>query len=680
MYISDKTKTENPRKPASLENLSEQKLNSLFSAKKLGSFVEDGKTFFRLFAPNAHEVTLVTFKNPEDTVCGTCQMRSDKDGIWEATINGEFYGLYYGFKVTNDSSASHNDIICLDPYSKAVASFNTYMGARLSIVIKDDYNWQGDTWIQRDWRDIIIYEMHIRDLTAHASSGSDNPGTYKALTDDTIKGGINYIKSLGVNTVELLPSQEFASIEVPYQNEFEGIRNTWNPYERNHWGYMTKSFFAPNAYYSETELKWNTWSGKDGHQVNEFKDMVKAFHKAGIAVVMDVVYNHISEYELGSLKSIDSKYYFRFDSNGDYRKDSGCGNDFKTERLMSHRMIIDSILYWMKEYHIDGFRFDLGKLLDWETVEEILYEAKKLNPNVFIVCEPWSAGGDYDPSGFSWRGWASWNDQIRNGIKGENPFYGHGWIFGRWYGNNNIGRIKSYVNGTLTKDYYGFFQRKEHSLNYLEAHDGYTLGDFIRIGSGEVNAEQIIYDTDKNAELTPLQLKLNKLSAAFLMTSQGVTMISEGQEFARSKVIPLNVSAEDNRRGRIDRDSYNKDNETNYLNFKHADINRELVDYYRGLIELRKKYAAFRRANYEDISFIELNDNEFALGYNLKYEDDEFMVLFNAANETDAKFTLPAGNWQIFVNPDKSGSISLGEAQNSLTLSPKTCYVVKKSK
>ena len=126
------------------------------------------------------------------------------------------------------------------------------------------------------------------------------------------------------------------------------------------------------------------------------------------------------------------------------------GNDLKTERPMVSRMIIESILYWMKEYHIDGFRFDLGKLIDWETIEDIIHEAKKVNPDVVFVCEPW--GGGYDPAGFSLRGWGSWNDQIRNGIKGENPFNGLGWIFGEWYGNNDPNRIKSYVNGTLTRD------------------------------------------------------------------------------------------------------------------------------------------------------------------------------------------------------------------------------------
>jgi pullulanase/glycogen debranching enzyme len=205
---------------------------------------------------------------------------------------------------------------------------------------------------------------------------------------------------------------------------------------------------------------------------------------------MDVVYNHLSEYELGNLKEIDRDYYFRLDKRGNYIAESGCGNDLKTERPMMRRLIVESILYWMKEYHVDGFRFDLGKLIDWETIEEITHEAKKINPNVIFVCEPW--GGGYDPTGFSLRGWGSWNDQIRNGVKGENPVNGLGWIFGKWYDNNSSERIKSYVNGTLVRDSLGLFQKKEHSVNYLSSHDGYTLGDFIRIGTGKIGENEVI--------------------------------------------------------------------------------------------------------------------------------------------------------------------------------------------
>ncbi len=675
LFVTDKSKSHLAERPAA--RTFKKDLNKFYSTKRLGSFVENGNTYFKLFTPDAEKVTLVTFQKPEDKTGTEYEMSSDSSGVWETSIDGEHYGLFYGFKVFNPKYPRTKNIISLDPYAKAVASYNTYYTPRRAIVVKDNnYNWDGDHWIERDWRDLIIYEMNIRDMSADPFSGSSKPGTYEGLIEHNKKTGIDYIKNLGVNTIELLPSQEFANIEIPYLDSLNGSYNTWNPYERNHWGYMTAAFFAPESYYSEGKLDWNTWSGTSAKQVNDFKDMVKAFHKEGIAVMMDVVYNHISEYEMGNLKEIDKDYYFRLDKRGNYIAESGCGNDLKTERPMMRRIIVESILYWMKEYHIDGFRFDLGKLIDWETIEEISHEAKKINPHVVLVCEPW--GGGYDPAGFSLRSWGSWNDQIRNGIKGENPFNGTGWIFGKWYGNNSPARIKSYVNGTLVKDTLGLFQKKEHSVNYLSSHDGYTFGDFIRLGTGAAGANDVIKDVDSFVKLTPLELKLNKLGALFLFTSQGITMFQGGDEFARTKVIPFNEEIPDTNKGKIDHNGYNKDNAANYINYKHAEINSGLVEYYKGLISFREKYSAFRRATYDDVKFYDVKDYPFALSYLLDYGNEHFTVFFNADKEKVESFNLPEGNWEILVNQDKAGVEPLGIISNKIELQPSTGMVLKK--
>jgi pullulanase len=674
LYVSDQTKS-----PLTPFQKKQKELDKIYSDKKLGSYVENGKTFFRLFAPTAEKVSLLTFEQPKQIKGKEFPMSRDENGVWETSLDGELYGLFYGFKVCHPETPCIEDIVSIDPYAKAVATFQTYFSPRRAIVIKEDnYDWESDSWIKRDWRDLIIYEMHIRDMTEHPSSGVSERGTYKGLVEKGKTGGMDYIKNLGVNTVELLPSQEFANNEAPFKDSLNGKYNSWNPYERNHWGYMTAAFFAPESYYSENvrELQWDQWRGKDAKAVTDFKDMVKAFHKEGIAVIMDVVYNHISEYEIGNLKEIDKEYYFRLEEDGKFIMQSGCGNDFKTERPMARRMIIESILYWMKEYNVDGFRFDLGKLIDWETIEQIIYEAKKINPYVVFVCEPW--GGGYDPAGFSVRGWGAWNDQIRNGIKGENPFDGLGWIFGKWYGNNNPNRIKSYVNGTLTKDTLGIFQKPEHLVNYLESHDGYTLGDFIRLGLGDVKKDQIIENVDEKVKLTPTQLKLNKLAALFLFTSRGITMISEGQEFARSKVIPFNIPIDDPRKGMIDDNSYNKDNETNYINYNHAKINEELLDYYRGLISLRKNFEAFRRANYNDVSFMKFKEKPFALGYNLKYKGDEFIILLNANPKLNLDVNLPEWEWDILVDENSAGITILKTVKGQLSVNNSTGIVLKK--
>lgn len=651
-------------------------LDKYYSNKRLGSFVETGKTHFRLFTPNAEKVTLVLLNNLEDAKGTEYEMIRDNDCVWETSLDGEKYGLYYNFKVKHTGKRA---VLCLDPYAKAVASFNTYFNPRKSIIIKEnDYNWEGDTWIKRDWRDLIIYEIHIRDMTIHPSSEAKQPGTYQGLIEENGRGGIDYIHGLGVNTVEFLPVHEFANIEAPFKKSMHEKHNTWNPYERNHWGYMTAAFFAPETYYSESvkEIEWDKWNGRDTKSIKDLKNVVKAFHKKGIGIIIDVVYNHLSEYELGNLKEIDKEYYFRLDEKGHYQKHSGTGNDLRTERPMLRRMIIESVLYWMQEYHVDGFRFDLAKLIDWETIEKIMEEAKKINPEVVLVCEPW--GGGYDPSGFSERGWGSWNDHIRNGVKGENPVNGLGWIFGQWYGNNSPARIRSYINGTLTRDEHGLFQKPEHSVNYLESHDGYTLGDFIRIGLRDTDPHQVIKDVDHFVKLSPQQLKFNKLAALFLFTCQGITMIHSGQEFARTKIIPFNIDVEDPMKGMIDHNSYNKDNETNYINYRHAKINEELVNYYRGLVKLRNTFPAFRRAKYEEITFYDFNKNEFALGFHLSHNNEELIVLLNANPSKEERFHLPDGKWGVLVNKENAGIKILNTFTKEVVLEPSTGIVLKR--
>jgi len=654
-------------------------LDRYYTDEKLGSFVSNGKTYFRLFAPSAARVELWTFKTPSDTPGNYYPMIRKNNGVWETKLTGERFGMFYGFRVYSKEDLLNKKSVplCVDPYAKAVATYTDYLNPRKAIVYKDNFNWEDDKWIQRDWRDLIIYEMHIRDMTAHPSSGAKHPGSYQGMVEENIRGGLNYIKKLGVNTVEILPAMEYGYMEIPYLDSLDGFYNTWNPYERNHWGYMTSNFFAPASYYSYDwkSLKRHVWIGTDARQINDFKKMVKAFHKAGIGVMMDVVFNHLSEYEMGNLKQIDKTYYFRLRADGNFESQSYCGNDLRTEAPMMRRLIVESVLYWMSEFHIDGFRFDLGKLIDWKTIETVIAEARKLNPYVVFVCEPW--GGGYDPTGFSQRGWGAWNDQIRNGIKGQNPINGQGWIFGKWYGNNNIKRIESYVNGTLLKDKGGLFYKKEHSVNYLESHDDYTLGDFIRIGSGEVKPNAVIKNVKKHGTLSERQLKLNKLAALFLLTSQGITMISEGQEFARSKVIPWNISVPDKHKGQMDHNSYNKDNSTNYLDYEFADLNRGLVEYYKGLILLRKTFPAFRRAAYEDIKFHENSEFPFALAYTVKYGGKEFFVAFNAEQKRKVSFDLPDGTWEILVNKDIAGIEPLGTVKNRLYLPPVTGAVLK---
>ncbi|MBD3410123.1 MAG: pullulanase [Ignavibacteriales bacterium] len=656
-------------------------LDRYYSDKRLGAFFEEGATVFRIFAPRAAGARTHVFREPTDAperAEVVLDMTRDADGVWEARLEGERAGAFYAFHLLRAlDDADRRPALALDPYAKAVATYNDYTTKRLGVILpRDDYDWRGDEPLGYDRRDLIIYEAHLRDSTRHPSARATEPGTYRAFVEEGIDGGIDYLKDLGVNAVEFLPLQEFGAVEIPYKQPYEGRVNLWNPYERNHWGYMTAAFFAPSAYYSHPleAPPRRRWIGADARAVREFKDVVRALHREGIAVIIDVVYNHVSEYDDMLFKRIDKDYYFRLGDEGRFLSESGCGNDFKSERPMARRLIVDSVLHWMRDYHVDGFRFDLGHLLDWETIETIRDRAREVNPNVVLIAEPW--GGGYNPMGFSCRGWASWNDQIRNGVKGENPFDGRGWIFGERYAINDENSIKRYAKGTLARDM-GLFHKPEHGVNYLESHDGYTLGDFIRLGLGDARKDEPIADVDEFVELTPEQLKLNKLAALFLLASRGIAMIAQGQEYARSKVI-AESDAPDDRVGLLDENSYNKDNETNYVNYAHARVNAELRDYYRGLIALRKAFTAFRRAEYDDTVFGGAETNHLACSFYLEGDGEAFIVAMNADREREEPTRLPAGEWEIFVDPDKAGVEPLGRVEKELTVPPSSGYILRR--
>jgi len=627
-------------------------LDTLLSRKTLGCTVEENHTTFRLFAPRAIAVRLVLYSSALDDVGTETLMARDQDGVWEHTVPFVLTNKCYGYRVSGPEGPGEMfdpSIVIADPYSRAVATKNSYRHPARTLILDTDYDWEGDTFVApKDHNRLVIYEAHLRDLTAHSSSGVTARGTYAGLQEKRRRGGLSYLKELGINALELLPIQKFGTIELPYRDSTTlsdaGEFNTWNPYERNHWGYMTSYFFAPETYYgSDGTMERERTNGVDGRSVNELKGLVKTLHREGIAVILDVVYNHVSQYDYNPFKYIDKKYYFRLDTSGNFVKTSGCGNDFFTSRPMARRLIVESVEYWMREFHIDGFRFDLATMIDWETCRQIGEAARSINPNVILIAEPWG-GGMYDPSGFSDIGWASWNDQIRNGVKGQNPNDGLGFIFGKFQGANSKKTLMSYLTGTLREDG-GIYLRKEHSINYLESHDDHTLGDFIRLGTGEVGDTDRITDAYANAKLSPRQLALNKLAALTLLTSQGPVMIAEGQEFARSKVIAP-TSAQDPNVGRIDHNSYEKDNETNYLNYHHETLNKELYDYYRGLIALRKASAAFSSA--KEVEFLRTED-DFLLAYTLG-EGKRFLVILNGNPSLPGRITLPKGTWGVLAD------------------------------
>lgn len=634
-------------------------LDTFVSEKPLGCIMSENQTCFRVFAPRAGRVTLELYKTHDSDSPLCFSMNQDANGIWEIELEGMYASHYYGYRVEGPKGNQEEfdaGVLIGDPYSKAVVTGNHYLHPAKTLILPSfPFNWEGDTWLRRKTSDLIIYELHVRDMSQHWSSGvrEEWRGRYPGLTDPDAPGGLNYLKKLGINAVELLPIQEFSNYEVDYKNKKAKVYNTWNPYARNHWGYMTSYYFAPESYYATgNSLEPGGYCGASGNAIDEMKQMVKVLHQHEISVIMDVVYNHVSQYDQNPFKFIDKKYYFRLDDEEEYLSDSYCGNDFKTERPMARRLIVDSLKYWMTEFHVDGFRFDLAAMIDVETLDSISRELREINPDVILIAEPWG-GNQYDLRRFSIRGWSSWNDQFRNGIKGHNAHDGLGYIMGHWHDPDDWTALKRYMLGSVEKEN-GPFVKSGHSVNYLESHDDITLGDFVRIGTREFNPDKPVRDLSGHVKLTPLQVSIHKLAAMTLLTSQGCVMMHAGQEFARSQVIaPTTVP--DAKVGFIDHDTYNKDDETNWINYDHAKINQTLVNYYQGLIAIRKKYSILRSHDPQKIyCWGSFNTMGFAM-HLVDRDRTDVLVLLNSHRIEPSGFDLPKGKWALIADEATAG-------------------------
>ncbi len=659
-------------------------LQALRSDLPLGCIAENEYYIFRLFAPRASRVRLHLFDAHDDAIGTQYYLTREADGIWQLTLARPLPERYYAFSIDGPhySGEMFNSRIRVgDPYARAVVTRNDYRNEARCLIPDyiPAYDWEDDRHVAVSAEDLVIYEMHVKDMTAHSSSGRDTrlAGTYRGLWDGNTGGGLDHIRQLGVNAVELMPSQHFAFIEPPFhQHAGSNLYNDWNPYEANHWGYMTSFFFAPEPRYATgAETRPEHWNTAAPSHVTEFKDMVKALHRAGLAVIMDVVYNHTSEYDYQPLKYIDKQYYFRTSPQGEFLQSSGCGNDLDSRMPMTRRLIVESVLHWLEEYHVDGFRFDLAPIIDRETFEEIRDRAREVYPDVILIAEPWG-GGAYDLTGFSELGYTSWNDIFRDGVKGSDPKHHHGYIFGSWGGKSpeNFG---TWMLGSV-REKHGPFLTHAHAVNYLESHDGYTLGDTIRIATGTVRPGQPIGDFERHVRLTPEQLRISKLAAVMLLTARGAVMLHAGQEFARSKVI-ADTGRESTTPGLIDRNSYEKDDETNWIDYRQREWNRPLFEYYRGLIALRSAYPVLRNAPLSAYHFLS-SGTELASGFVIGMDGDgcRIAVLINANRATAAEYILPKQcSWRILVDAQRAGTATLGLLEGKrITVPAGTCMVM----
>ena len=598
------------------------------------------QTVFKLWAPMADECNLILYADghlggPYRTIA----MEYEQPGVWCVTAKGNFNNYYYNFEVKYDGEWSE----VADPYAKA-AGIN---GKRCMIVNFEALNpegWEEDANRSRTpLEKAVIYEGHVRDLTVNANSGVKDKGLFTGLSEHgTVNSmgkatGLDYIKNLGVTHLHLLPV-----------NDFETINEDREEKEYN-WGYDPKHFSALEGSYSSNPYRGSV-------RIKEFKNLVLRLHKAQINVVLDVVYSHTFRGTDGDLYKVFPGFYHRSDSNGVLTNGSGCGNELATERFMVRKFIVDSILFWAREYHIDGFRIDLMGLYDIETLKNIREELNLIDPSIIIYGEPWTGGNSaLDPNKAGIKsnlskmpyGVAAFSDDLRDAVKGDvfNEDIGgfaHGNIDCRETVKKGIVGACEHPeinNGYLIKQGNVFSSYSPlQAINYVSSHDNLTLFDKLMKSGGEESLEII--------------KKRAKLCAAIVFTSQGVPFFSEGEEFLRSK--------------EGDADSYNAGDAVNAIDWDRQNEYMDVVEYYKGLIKLRKRHPAFRMTSQteicENIKFYDTENNQLItyVIYNNANGDTwgRIAVIFNASAER-VSVELPCAGWNVVVDGEASGVDSL---------------------
>jgi len=611
-----------------------------YCGNDLGAVWAEEETRFRLWAPTAELVVLNLYKTSSNNdLLQQYVLSKAANGTWLIVVKGNQHGIYYTYSVTVEGETKE----VVDPYAKAVG-VNGRRGMIIDLVSTNPTGFMNEKKpLFINSTDAVIYELHIRDFSIDSNSGMFHKGKYLAFTEYGTKNshgeatGIDYLKQLGITHVHLLPTFDYNTID-----------ETMLSIPQFNWGYDPLHYNVPEGSYSTDPYHCEV-------RINEFKQMVQALHKNGIRVIMDMVYNHTMFSDESNFNRIVPGYYYRLTEEGDFSNASGCGNETASERVMVRKFIIDSVLYWAKEYHIDGFRFDLMGVHDIETMNELRKTLNELDPSILIYGEGWTGG--LSPLSedkrsvkhnirFMDTGIAAFNDNLRDGIKGSVfRVEEQGYITGK---DGMEDTIKAgVVAATLHEwvDYSRVMSMKfpwaiepTQVVNYASAHDNLTLWDKIYLSTP--------FDCHED------RVKMNLLSAAIIMTSQGIPFFQAGEEFLRSK--PLNEEST-----RFDDNSYASPDKVNSLKWDLITENREVVEYYRGLIEFRKTHHALRMTKKKDMNnhlhFLKwLDYNVIAFILTHPTEDDIYVV-FNA-NKTPKQVQVPDGEWKVYVKGKKAGN------------------------
>lgn len=587
------------------------------------SFSAD-KTVFRLNSP--YETTLRIYKDGEGgKPMKTVKMKSNGDGVWEAVVKGNLNGLFYTFDTGNGE--------CPGLFAKAVG-VNGNRGAVVNMPSTDPEGWNEDRRpALASPADLVIYELHHRDFSIDPSSGLGNKGKFLALTDPK---AIEYLKRLGVNAIHILPSFDYASVD-----------ETRLDTPQYNWGYDPKNYNVPEGSYSTDPYSPTV-------RINEFKQMVQALHRAGIRVILDVVYNHTFDIKNSNFQRVNPDYYYRKTADGKYSDGSGCGNETASEKALMREYMLESVKYWVNEYHIDGFRFDLMGVHDIVTMNDIRAAVDQIDPSIYIYGEGWSAGSCAYPTDKlamkantrQLNGIGAFCDDMRDALRG--PFsddHKGGFLAGMPDMEESlkfgiVGAI-SHPQIDMTRVNYSkeaWTNSPTQMVSYVSCHDDLCLTDRLRSSIPGITEDELI--------------RLDLLAQTAVLTSQGVPFILCGEEMLRDKKGVHN--------------SFKSPDSINHLDWNNLKRYPQVFNYYSGLIALRKSHPAFRLANADlvrkHLSFLDAPKGVVAFSLNDNAGGDswrDIIVILNA-NKQPTDINVPEGEYTVVVDNGKVDVNGLG--------------------
>ena len=632
----------------------------VYTGNDLGAVYSPKMTRFKVWAPEAESVKLNLYKQGEgDNLIDQHIMKKSANGTYVFEKQGDCNGIYYTYTVVNHGEEQE----AVDPYTKA-AGVNGQRGMVINLAKTNPQGFEMDGYRNPEHiTDAIIYEGSVRDFTMDESSGVFHNGKFLGLTEANTTNhfgeatALDYISGLGVTHVQILPAFDFETVDEKNQKA------------QYNWGYDPDNYNVPEGSYAVSPY--------DGAvRIQEMKQMVLALHSRGIGVIMDVVFNHTYRRDDSNLQKIVPGYYYRSDETG-YTNGSGCGNEVASDRPMVQKLIVDSLIYWAKEYHIDGFRFDLMGVLDIDTMNVIAERLKEIRPDLYLYGEGWNGGPSslaeekraFKASAKKMPRIGMFNDDIRDTIKGSVFYDDHlGFVNGGTHLENALryGITGAVAHPQVDYDAYGskpWAKEPGQSINYVSCHDNYTLWDKLSVSCPETSEEK------KKA--------MNRLCAAIVFTSQGVPFIQAGEEFLRSKPLPEKKGFAEN--------SYNMPDAVNSIKWDNIHEYPDMIAYYKGLMALRKAHPVFRMQSEAEMTqnLCFLSDTpENVVAYLLKGKgaDDtpeNILVIFNG-NDEEILYNLPEGKWKILVDGKTAGADGKKIISEKADVEPLSALVLEK--